>query len=231
MTVRHPRGSAAEPAAGGRSWVPEGVALVAAGDATRQVPDGEPGPLRIDDPRLMRALAHPARVAILERLAGGATATATECAEVCGLSPSATSYHLRALAKLGMVEEAPSRGDQRERLWRGRVRGWATAVGPRGGAEAQAAEHLLASMTTSRADEKTQGWLDRMGEEDPDWYEAAMVSQSLLEVTREELAELNEQVLALLRPYTRAYRKGPTPGDARAVRVIYRAFPEGETRR
>ncbi|WP_442933369.1 winged helix-turn-helix domain-containing protein [Micromonospora psammae] len=37
---------------------------------------------------------------------GGATA----CAEIVGLSPSATSYHLRALAKFGLVEQAPSRG-------------------------------------------------------------------------------------------------------------------------
>lgn len=199
---------------------------MAAGDTGGQPPEGDQGRLRIDDPRLMRALAHPARVAILERLAGGATATATECAEVCGLSPSATSYHLRALAKLGMIEEAPSRGDQRERLWRGRVRGWETSVGPRGDAEAQRAERLLATMTTSRADEKTQNWLDRMGEEDPDWYEASMVSQSLLDITHDELAKLNQQVLALLRPYTRGHRKGEPSEGARQVRVIYRAFPE-----
>ena len=54
----------------------------------------------------------------MEYLSDGHVATATECAEVCGLSPSATSYHLRALAKAGLVEEAPSRGDGRERVWR-----------------------------------------------------------------------------------------------------------------
>ncbi|WP_442933752.1 ArsR family transcriptional regulator [Micromonospora sp. CPCC 205556] len=57
----------------------------------------------------MRALAHPARIAIMEHLStreGGATA----CAEIVGLSPSATSYHLRASVKFGLVEQAPSRG-------------------------------------------------------------------------------------------------------------------------
>jgi len=68
----------------------------------------------IRDPQAMRAMAHPARLAIMEFLSDGAGATATECAEVCGLSPSATSYHLRALARAGLVEEAPSRGDGRE---------------------------------------------------------------------------------------------------------------------
>src|SRR5262249_56777146 len=74
--------------------------------------------MTVSDPHVMRAMAHPARLAIMEFLGDGAVATATECAEVCGLSPSATSYHLRALAKVGLVEEAPSRGDGRERVWR-----------------------------------------------------------------------------------------------------------------
>src|SRR5262245_27962599 len=66
----------------------------------------------------MRALAHPARLEILELLSlAKEGATATECAEVVGLSPSATSYHLRALAKVGMIQEGPSRGDGRERVW------------------------------------------------------------------------------------------------------------------
>lgn len=62
----------------------------------------------ISDPQVMRALAHPARMAIMEHLGtleGGATAT--ECAEIAGLSPSATSYHLRELAKFGLVQQAP----------------------------------------------------------------------------------------------------------------------------
>ena len=74
--------------------------------------------MTIRDPKVMRAMAHPARLAVLEYLAGGHAATATECAEVCGLSPSATSYHLRELAKAGLIDEAPSRGDGRERVWR-----------------------------------------------------------------------------------------------------------------
>jgi DNA-binding transcriptional ArsR family regulator len=67
---------------------------------------------------LMRALAHPARLALMAHLGHSGPATATECAGVVDLSPSAVSYHLRALAKAGLVEEAPGRGDGRERRWR-----------------------------------------------------------------------------------------------------------------
>ena len=67
---------------------------------------------------ILRAMAHPARMALLGHLADSGPATATECADVVGLSPSAVSYHLRALARAGLVEAAPGRGDGRERLWR-----------------------------------------------------------------------------------------------------------------
>src|SRR5512135_1184014 len=70
------------------------------------------------DAAVMRAMAHPARLALLENLRNTGPATATECAGVVGLSPSATSYHLRALARAGLVEAAPGRGDGRERWWR-----------------------------------------------------------------------------------------------------------------
>ena len=62
----------------------------------------------ISDPQALRALAHTGRYAILERLQSRGPATATECADVAGLSPSACSYHLRLLAKYGFVEEDTS---------------------------------------------------------------------------------------------------------------------------
>lgn len=98
----------------------------------------------ISDPQVMRALAHPARMAIMEHLGtleGGATAT--ECAEIAGLSPSATSYHLRELAKFGLVQQAPGRGDARERLWQAVNPSYHVEVGPDADPEARAAEAAL----------------------------------------------------------------------------------------
>src|SRR5215813_734299 len=106
----------------------------------------------------MRAMAHPARLAIMEYLSDGTVATATECAEVCGLSPSATSYHLRALAKAGLVEEAPSRGDGRERVWR------AVHTSLRIDAESHSPETLSAAralmeMVLARDDQRVAKWM------------------------------------------------------------------------
>src|SRR5580700_6759038 len=75
-------------------------------------------PYRFEDPRSIRALAHPARMAIIDALAAGDELTATQCAELTGLSPSATAYHLKFLERYGFAETAPARHDGRERPWR-----------------------------------------------------------------------------------------------------------------
>src|ERR1700733_4036926 len=80
-------------------------------------PEGAP-PRRFEEPRSIRALAHPARMAIINALATGDELTATQCAELTGLSPSATAYHLNLLKRYGFAEPAPQRTDRRERPWR-----------------------------------------------------------------------------------------------------------------
>src|SRR5580693_2363001 len=90
-----------------------------AAGAAGPAPGTPENPLQLTDARLMRGLAHPARLAILEHLVLDGPATATECADVAGLSPSACSYHLRALARYGLADEDPqSAADGRHRPWR-----------------------------------------------------------------------------------------------------------------
>ena len=73
--------------------------------------------LTIDDPKALRALAHPARQRVISELFNGEVLTATEAARLCGITPSAMSYHLRALEQWGIVERDEST-DGRERPWR-----------------------------------------------------------------------------------------------------------------
>jgi predicted ArsR family transcriptional regulator len=84
----------------------------------------EEGRLRdfdLTDPKAMRALAHPARMTLLELLASHETLTATQAAELMGESPANCAFHLRTLAKYGYVQEAGG-GRGRERPWRNAVR-------------------------------------------------------------------------------------------------------------
>jgi DNA-binding transcriptional ArsR family regulator len=183
-------------------------------------------PVTITDPQVMRALAHPARLQIMQHLnSTGAAVSATECAEVAGLSPSATSYHLRALAKYGLVEEAPGRGDARERLWRSTTLSWQVDAGRSIEPETRAAEQALIEAFLAREAERSREWLRRAAAEPPEWYAAAMLSETVLLVTAEELAGLNTAVRELLEPYRRRNRIAAEPAGGRTVSVHYKALP------
>jgi DNA-binding transcriptional ArsR family regulator len=66
----------------------------------------------IDDPRLVKALAHPLRISIL-RILETRVASPSSIAEELGAPVGNVSYHVRALARVGLVELAstvPRRG-------------------------------------------------------------------------------------------------------------------------
>jgi len=59
---------------------------------------------RVTDIDALRTLAHPIRYRILGHLMAVGPQTASECAAVVGETPSNCSYHLRELARFGLVE-------------------------------------------------------------------------------------------------------------------------------
>jgi DNA-binding transcriptional ArsR family regulator len=179
---------------------------------------------RISDPKVMRALAHPARLTILEELGLGRAGTATEFAAICGLTPSATSYHLRALAKAGLVQEAPGRGDGRERVWQlVSTGGLEIASGP-DNPEAMRAEQGLVEVWLARSEARTRSWVARWQEETNEWYEATKMTEQVITVTADELRDLNAKVFELVRRYTRAVRENPPP-ESRTIAIVYRTVP------
>jgi DNA-binding transcriptional ArsR family regulator len=183
--------------------------------------------LRISDPRVVRALAHPARLAIIEHLAAGGSATATECAEVSGLSPSATSYHLRALAKAGLIEEAPNRGDARERVWQSRDAGAGFDINaePAQDPDARRAERDLLTIVLDRQESQARDWMVKAADEPQEWRDATTFLGARLLLTAAELTELTKAVTDLLEPYHLRRRKADPPPGVRRVVVTYRAFP------
>jgi DNA-binding transcriptional ArsR family regulator len=93
----------------------------------------------VHDPRVLRALAHPLRNALLGLLRAEGPSTASKLGQRLGESSGSTSYHLRQLAGFGLVEEVPGEGTGRERWWRALHRStrWNTedVVGRPGGRE------------------------------------------------------------------------------------------------
>jgi DNA-binding transcriptional ArsR family regulator len=189
--------------------------------------NAEPGvgqPTSILDTAVMRAMAHPARLAVLEHLRNGGPATATECAGVVGMSPSATSYHLRALARAGLVEAAPGRGDGRERLWRVTAGRCAVTGVADLAPEGREALHALLESLLAWDDIRVRRYLSQLDAEPPEWQDAAFFMDSTLQVSAEELTELSQALEALIAPY-RKDRRADLPPGTRPVSVAIRALP------
>src|ERR1700712_2452771 len=77
---------------------------------------------QVTDARALRALAHPLRLALLNHLMAFGAQTASQCAQVVGSTASNCSYHLRSLARFGLVESVDPI-DGRERPWRSTATG------------------------------------------------------------------------------------------------------------
>ena len=86
-------------------------------DASTMVDDVASQFRNVNDPKTLRALTHPVRLALLEALALEGPLTATAAGELIGESPTTCSFHFRQLAKYGFVEEAES-GPGRLRPWK-----------------------------------------------------------------------------------------------------------------
>ena len=71
------------------------------------------------DPRVLRAIAHPVRNRILTELDASGPLRAADVARLLGIPANSASFHLRQLAKFGLVEEDPEAArDKRDRVWK-----------------------------------------------------------------------------------------------------------------
>lgn len=72
----------------------------------------------VTDPAMLRALAHPVRQRIMWELGARGHARATDLAAVIGEPANSVSFHLRTLAKAGLIVEAREHArDSRDRVW------------------------------------------------------------------------------------------------------------------
>lgn len=179
--------------------------------------------VRVQDPRDIRALAHPARMAIIDALATGDELTATECAALTGLSPSATAYHLNLLEHYGFAEPASARRDKRDRPWRAtnRQRSFDLETSTPAGAAA-AATVSLAYFDQSRT--LGQEFMSTEHEEPEQWRRVASLANADLWLTAKETAEVSAALAAVLKPY-RGRVRADRPNGSRRVRVMNMVVP------
>lgn len=175
------------------------------------------------DPQLHRARArlpdHPVRVALLDLLAEVGTVTSTQAAARLGHSSGLCSFHLRQLARHGLIEEAPHNGG-RARPWQLR---WASAVGA-DGPDAEVTEEF-AAQARGLEDESYQHWVAHREQAPSEWRHDESFS-TVVHLTPAETAELGASIRRLLAGY-RDRDQGPAtrPAGAVAVAAVTRLFP------
>jgi DNA-binding MarR family transcriptional regulator len=180
----------------------------------------------LTDPEVLEALAHPVRLDLLTYLMSEGPASASACARAVGDTPSNCSYHLRTLARYGLVESVPS-PDRRQRPWRATITGFeldeeADLTTPEGrGAAAVMAASLALQQRLARE------YLSHRDTLPPAWRGADLASQYTLRVSPSELTTLGEQLDALIRPLIAAARTA-APDDAALVNLDLFAFPRLE---
>jgi DNA-binding transcriptional ArsR family regulator len=202
-----------------RTGAPEAHADAPATTARKQ----DAATVQLRDPRAIRALAHPARMAIIDALASGDELTATECAELTGLSPSATAYHLKLLERYRLAERAPARNDGRERPWQAADAHTSVDLDPSTPAGAAATTAVASAyLDSSRA--LGIEFIATERDEPEEWQNVASLANSDLWLTAEETRDVTAALAAALEPYRNRTAR-TRPDSSRRVRVMNMVSP------
>lgn len=174
-----------------------------------------PQQMQTSDPAVMRALAHPLRIEIMETLDEIGEATASEIAVRLNQSVANCSFHLRLLATAGFIERAEPRG--REKPWRTKHRDRDLRPDPEDPSSiAESTE--LGSLVVQRESARMVTFLRaapahiRSGE----WFSAVTISTGTFWATAEEMAEVAQELQTLLDRFKD--RSDPANRPERAVK-------------
>jgi hypothetical protein len=168
---------------------------------------------------------HPVRAALLELIRREGVVTATDAARELGGSTGLYSFHLRQLARHGLIEEAPSA--------RGRVRPWrlagdGAATSPEQSRPVSDAE--LSAVARGLEDESYRRWLEHRDAAPGRWRRDQAFSQ-VLYLTPDEMAGMAAVIRALIAQYRhREDRPSARPPEAAPVAVVARLVPLLEPR-
>jgi DNA-binding transcriptional ArsR family regulator len=158
-------------------------------------------------PRRLRGLVHPIRVRLLWLLETDGPATASQLGRRIGHSSGVTSYHLRLLGELGLVEEDTERGNGRDRWWRTRYRSSAVSFrspdDPGDPQTVEVAEQYM-RLVVETYHERMLNYVNSLAGRLADlptlpWT----LSEYAIEVTHDEARALSADVAALLERYRR----------------------------
>lgn len=180
------------------------------------------GPLEITELEALKALAHPRRQAILQYLGLHGPATSASLGRALELNTGATSYHLRALARFGFIEEVPERSHGRERWWQAPIRDLRVPPRSRQSDEMRAVIDEMAELELADDIQLIRRFQDERESMGP-WGDALPAARGSLRLTLPELRALFDDYIAMINRYKRP--DDETPPDARLVNTRFFAIP------
>lgn len=171
----------------------------------------------------LRVLAHPLRSRILAELRVHGQATASDLARSLDTNTGATSYHLRRLEEVGLVEDTET-GTGRRRVWQAvpgaHVRADDLDGAPVDEDDAVAAQWLARDYLAHFTD-RASGWLDDRAQW-PSAWQVAGLEDHLVQVSAEQLTALRAELVEVLERYRRVGQGNP---QAKRVVVYTCALP------
>ena len=153
----------------------------------------------VQDPRALRALAHPLRGRLLGVLRLDGPATATQLGYRLGESSGSTSYHLRQLAAYGFVEDMPGEGSGRERWWRALHRSthWESTDFLGDPAAREVVDELLLQQLDQRR-RTLAAYLDQRRGRSEDWEPAGSLNDYAMRMRPDDAVAMAAEVTAVL---------------------------------
>jgi DNA-binding transcriptional ArsR family regulator len=179
---------------------------------------------RLADAKALRAYAHPVRMKLIRALRTRGPLTATQAGRLLGESSGTCSFHLRQLAKYGLVEET-GEGTGREKPWRATTTSTAWDDVQRD-PEAAAAAGLLIEVLAESYFTQLMQYLEVRDRESEEWQRAAMIGDRILWLTADELTGMQRGINAVTDQYfERTVKPELRPPGARLVTVVNLGFP------
>ncbi|MFT4263512.1 MAG: helix-turn-helix domain-containing protein [Nocardioides sp.] len=180
-----------------------------------------------DDPRILRAIAHPTRNRILAELGAAGTARAADLAHALDIPANQASFHLRQLAKYGLVAEAPEEArDRRDRVWRlaaedGISFRTSDVLAQPGGPAAVEVFHRSA---TARGHHLVESAYARPGDDDVQ----RVVTEEAIRLTGEEVLALSAELHAVVESWRRRLREdgGDAERTTYSVYQLMQPYPD-----
>lgn len=173
-------------------------------------------------PKSLRVLAHPLRSRLLGALRQHGPSTATDLASLLGTNSGATSYHLRKLESVGLVQDTEE-GEGKRRLWRAssEYHSWHPSD-PEGDEDSETALNWLTRDYARHFSEQYDKWLDVATTWPAAWQDACGSIDASVLVTPEALETMRQELRELIERYRRVGQGNPR---ARRVAVYAFAYP------